>query len=120
MEITSTVITRTARHRTDSVLFTIEYTVVDERLDRIHLNMFDPVPQPLSDAAEAEQAATPTQGEYIGSIYFEGRNLSCNIPWREDAAELFSTGVGFIARIREELPAPAEDAQEPATQDNSR
>lgn len=116
MEITSTVITRTARHSTPSAQFAIEYTVIDGGLDRIQLNIFTPPAsvQSLGEdtAQEQEQdteqvpAASP-QGEYLGAVYYDGHSVSCSLPWREDLAGLFTTAAGFIGQILEETPVLA-------------
>lgn len=121
MEITSTVITRTARHSTSSAQFAIEYTVIDGGLDRIQLSVFAPptaVQLPGEDAAqeqdpEQEPAASP-QGEYLGAVYYDGHSVSCSLPWREDLAGLFTTASGFIGQILEETPvfAPQQGSEE--------
>ena len=125
MEITSTVITRTARHSTPSAQFAIEYTVIDEGLDRIQLNIFAPpaAVRPLGEDAAQEQEADPAaspQGEYLGAVYYDGHSVSCSLPWREDLAEIFATAAGFIGQILGETPVLAAQHGSEEAQNKSR
>jgi hypothetical protein len=97
MEITSTTVTRTARHTTESAIYNIDYSTVDGRLDRVGVNIFRP--------AEGSEAET-----WPGSVHYDGRNVSCNLGWGEDPARLFETAIGIIAGIIETGGgAPGED-----------
>lgn len=104
MEITNTVITRTARHQTDKGVFRIDYTVTNGKLGRIQLNIFKPSPQ------EEEQ-------QYIGAVYLDNRTVSCNIPWNGDALHYFETAAGFIGEILESIEEKNEDT--PAEEDET-
>ena len=123
MEITSTVITRTARHSTPGAQFAIEYTVIDGGLDRIQLNLFAPpaaVQPPGEDATQEQDAAATPQGEYLGAVYYDGRSVSCSLSWRDDLAEIFATAAGFIGQILEQTPVLAAQHGSEEAQDKSR
>lgn len=88
MEITSTILTKTARHATDHGVYNIDYTITNGKLDRIQLNIFRP---PAENEAEV----------YLGMVYYDGQNITCNIPWTENAALYFDTAADFIENIIE-------------------
>jgi len=92
MEITSTTVTRTARHTTAAAHYNIDYSVIDGRLDRVGLNIFRP---PHEDVAE----------RHLGSVHYDGHNIACHLPMEDDLADLFETAVGFVAEIIESVAA---------------
>lgn len=90
MEITSTVTTKTARHVTDEAAFSIDYTTTNGKLDRIQLNIFAPTAQPEDENSNET---------YLGSIYYDGQNLTCSIPWSDRVPEYFEAATDFISEI---------------------
>jgi hypothetical protein len=104
MEITSTTVTRTARHKTNGAAYNIDYSTTDGHLDRIGLNIYRP-----------PQDGEPE--EYLGTVHYDGYNISCNLRWSDDLAALFETAVGFIAEIIEEVgDEPSEETPANNTQ----
>ena len=98
MEITSTIITRTACQESDRARFAIEYSTVDNRLQRIQMNIFTP-------ATDAEPEET-----YRGNAYFDGREFTCNIPFTEDIPYYIEKALEVIRQIMEETSAEAASA----------
>lgn len=98
MEITSTIITRMARHETDRARFDIEYSVADDRLQRIQMNIFTPATE------------TDPEEKYRGNTYFDGREFSCNIPFTEDIPYYIEKALEVIRQITEEMTAEAASA----------
>jgi hypothetical protein len=50
---------------------------------------------------------------FLGSVHFDGHNISCHLPMEDDLANLFETAVGFIAEIIETTgDTPVEKAPE--------
>ncbi len=88
MEITTTTVTRTARQTTPAGIFNIEYSTINERLERVGIHILRP---PLENEAES----------FLGTVHYDGRNISCHIVMEEDLAHLIETAVGFIAEIIE-------------------
>jgi hypothetical protein len=105
MDITSTTVTRTAKHKSNGADYNIDYSTTDGHLDRIGLNIYRP---PHDDQGE----------EYLGSVHYDGHNISCNLQWSDDLAALFETAVGFIAEVIEE--AGDEPSEEIPANNNQR
>lgn len=91
MEITSTTVNRTARHITEKAILSADYTTTNGQLERIQVNIYE-------SATETDSQA------YLGTVYYDGRNVSCHIPWHEDAVYYFQAAAGFIASIIESAP----------------
>lgn len=98
MEITSTIITRTACQESDRARFAIEYSTVDGRLQRIRMNILTP-------ATEAEP-----EEKYLGNACFDGREFSCSIHFTEDIPYYIEKALECIRQIREETSAEAAPA----------
>ncbi len=104
MEITSTMVTRTAHHKTENAIYNIDYSTTDGRLDRIGLNIFRPQKE---DEAES----------FVGTVHYDGHNISCHLRMEDDLANLFETAAGFIAEIIEEVGnEPANETPDNNTQ----
>lgn len=98
METITTILTKTGRHTTDHGIYNIDYTITNGKLDKVQLNIFRPAGE---NAAE----------EYLGMVYYDGNNVTCHIPWTDNAALYFDTAADFIEEIIESLD------DEPATED---
>ena len=72
MHITNTILTRTAVETTQQGNYVIEYTVVNGKLDRVQMTI-----QKLESNENGEHP-------FIGNIWLEQENLSCNIPLISD------------------------------------
>ncbi len=86
MEIISTTVTRTARHKTEEVTYNIDYSTTDGRLDRVGLNVYRP-----SSGESGE--------EYLGTVHYDGHTVSCNLRWNGRLAAIFTAATDFISEI---------------------
>ena len=107
MEITSTIVTRTARQQTEKATFAIEYSTVNGTLQRVQFNIYS-----MASDAAAE--------EYRGIIYFDGNDFTCNLPFSEEIPYYVGKSIEFIRQIVEEctaaVPAATSDVPAPARQ----
>jgi hypothetical protein len=83
-------VTRTAHHTTENAIYKIDYSTTNDRLDRIGLDIFRP-PQ-----EEQEES-------FVGTVHYDGHNISCHLGMEEDLVNMLETAVGFIAQIIEEV-----------------
>lgn len=103
MDITSTMITRTALQLTESLRFQIEYTIVDGKLQRVQFNIFK-----IQEDENTEQ-------QYVGSAYMENGFYSCSVPLGEDIAGIFQNISEYMEAILEAVenePNSAADKSE--------
>lgn len=105
MEITSTVVTKTARHQTEEESFNLDYIMTNGALDNVQVSIFHLPQENLEE-------------QYLGSVSFDGRSISCNIPWSDGVSGYFETAIGFIAQIIESVGY--EPAAEEPNNDKSR
>lgn len=98
MNITNTILTRTATEVTQNASYTLEYTVTNGSLDRIQATI-----EELSVNENTEQ-------HFIGTIYLEHGNLSCNIPIANEmkTAAYFADFDAFVGMIRQSVSSDAE------------
>ena len=68
MNITNTILTKTAVETTSNGNYIIEYTVVNGKLDRVQMTI---------QKIEIEEN---DEHPFVGNIWLEQDNLSCNIP----------------------------------------
>ena len=105
MEITNTVTTKTARHVSDKGAYNIDYTITNGKLDRVQLNIFQ---MPEEDQEEV----------YLGTVNYDSGNISCIIPWHEDAAHYFEMATAFIAEIIENVGLPEQTEEQGESTNN--
>lgn len=108
MEITSTVITKTAHHISEKGAYNIDYIISNGKLDRVQLSIFQ---APEEGGEEV----------YLGAVNYDRGNITCIIPWGEDAARYFETAMEFIAEIIENVGIDDQpEEQEESTEKKSR
>lgn len=95
MNITSTILTKTAVETTSNASYNIEYTIIDEKLNRVQVSI------------EALAAGENIDHPYLGNIYLENSNLSCNIPIEESctSALYFADFDMIVTKIKENIAA---------------
>ena len=95
MTITSTILTKTAVQTTLNGNYNIEYTVVDKKLNRVQASI-----EALSVGKNEEQ-------RFLGHIYLEHDNMSCNIPVAKGLiiAPYFADFDDIVTKIRENIAA---------------
>lgn len=97
MNITSTILTKTAVETTENANYNIEYTVVDKELSRVQTSI------------EALVTGENEEHRYLGHIYLEQGNLSCSIPLEAGvkAVPYFGDFDVIVTKIRENIAADA-------------
>jgi len=103
MEITNTIVTRSAVQKTDIASYMAEYVEENGKLLRAHCNIYSPTDDPEGP------------GNYIGSVYLENRMVSCSIPHSELVSEYFQAVTEMFETILETIPLTDEESKEPAT-----
>lgn len=95
MTITSTIITKTAVQTTLNGNYSIEYTVVDKKLNRVQA------------AIEAISVGKSEEQRFLGHIYMEHDNMSCSIPVTKGltVAPYFADFDDIVTKIRENVTA---------------
>ncbi|GAA6466081.1 MULTISPECIES: hypothetical protein [Bacteroides] len=98
MNITNTILTKTAIEMTSNGNYTIEYTIINGKLDRVQMTILK---------LEAEE-----NGEYpfIGNIWLEQDSLNCNVPLasKVKVAPYFGDFDIFVTKIKEYIATEAE------------
>lgn len=97
MNITSTILTKMAVETTSNANYNIEYTIIDEKLNRVQVS--------IESLAAGENIERP----YLGNIYWEHSNLSCNLPVEDSCvtAPYFSDFDMIMNKIKENMIAEA-------------
>ena len=97
MNITNTLVTRSAVLETAGAFYYAEYTEENERLLRVQCNIHEP-------AVEDD-----VPGPYVGSVHMDHGTISCNMPFSEKSADYFKTAADMIVSILEQYPQPDDD-----------
>lgn len=98
MNITNTILTKTAVENTQYGNYTIEYTVINGKLDRVQMTI--------------QKSEGETNGDYqfVGNIWLEQNNLGCNIPLTSEVkiTPYFGDFDIFVSKIKENIAAKTE------------
>ena len=100
MEITNTIVTRSAVQKTEGAHYVAEYVEENGKLLRMQCNIY----QPVEDTELSEK--------YIGSVYLERRMVSCSLNFDDSTAEHFEVVMGMIGQITENIPLLEEDSHQ--------
>lgn len=93
MNITNTILTKTAVEATSNGNYIIEYTVVNGKLDRVQMTI-----QKIEKEENDEHS-------FVGNIWLEQDNLGCNIPLISEVkvAPYFSDFDILVTKIKENI-----------------
>lgn len=108
MEITNTVITRSAIQKNKTAEYRADYIEENGKLHRVQCNIHK-----LPEQGELV-------GDFIGSVYLDRRTLSCSLPYSEESAEHFKAATDMIKNISKTTPLYDEETLQETPNNNQR
>lgn len=93
MNITNTILTRTAEEITANARYGIEYVVTNDLLTRIHATV-----QSLADENG--------DSNFLGNIIMENRDIVCNLSTDAEFSKICADFEGFITLVKANVASP--------------